>query len=88
MKNKNKVKLVMVEWLDSMRPIAEWQYLSDYKREKPISCISVGFLIHNSDGVTAIAPNMGNISDKNIQMSGVIHIPTCSILKITDLAEK
>ena len=86
---KQKVKLVIIEWLDSARPVAEWQHLSDYKKKNPISCVSVGFLIHDGDDVKALAPNMGDISDKgNIQASGIIHIPTCSVRKVTELIEK
>lgn len=80
-------KLVMVEWIDSARPNPEWQFLGDYKPVHPISCISVGFLICDSDEVKAIAPNMGDTKNKNIQASGIIHIPTCSVLKITELKE-
>ena len=86
---KNKVKLVIIEWLDSSQPIASWQFLSDYKKSEPISCVSVGFLIHDGIDVKALAPNMGDVSNKvNIQVSGVIHIPTKSVLNITELVEK
>ena len=79
--------MVMIEWVDSARPIAEWQYLIDYKKAKPISCISEGFLICDDDDVKALAPNMGEINGENLQVCGIIHIPTCSISKITELTE-
>jgi hypothetical protein len=83
------VKLVMIEWIDSARPISEWQHLSDYKCLNPVECVSVGFLIHDDNKTKALAPNMGDIkSQKNIQASGIIHIPTCSITKITNLIEE
>jgi len=84
-----KVKLVIVEWLDSTQPISSWQHLSDYKASEPISCVSVGFLIHDGIDVKALAPNMGDVSSKvNMQVSGIIHIPAKSILNITELIEK
>lgn len=88
MSSKKNVRLVMVEWIDSARPIPEWQYLSKYKRIRPVTCISVGFLIHDDDEVKAIAPNMGDTKTSNIQASGIIHIPTRSILSITNLIEE
>lgn len=82
------VKLAIVEWLDSARPTSECQYLSEYKPIHPISCISVGFLIHDGDVVKTLSPNMSSIENNNIQVSGIIHIPTRSILKITNLVEE
>lgn len=85
----HKVKLVIIEWLDSTQPISSWQHLSDYKASEPISCISVGFLIHDGTDVKALAPNMGDItSENNMQISGIIHIPSKSVLNITELVEK
>lgn len=85
---KNKIKLIMVNWLDSCQPAPNWQHLSDYKKVSPVSCVSVGFLIHDGDKTKAIAPNMGEIHNKeNIQASGIIHIPTCCITNITELTE-
>lgn len=83
------VKLVLIEWLDSTQPISAWQHLSDYKVSEPISCISVGFLIHDGADVKALAPNMGDVSSKvNMQISGIIHIPAKSVLNMTELIEK
>ncbi len=83
-----RVKLVMIEWLDSVRPISEWQHLSAYKVLEPVKCVSVGFLLHDGKSAKSLAPNMGDIKDENnIQASGIIHIPTRSITKITQLKE-
>ena len=82
-------KLVLVEWLDSARPIEAWQHLSDYEYKEAVQCVSVGFLIHDGEKVKALAPNMGDVDkEENIQASGIIHIPTCSITKIAVLEEK
>lgn len=82
------VKLVMIEWLDSTQPISQWQHLSDYERKDGIKCVSVGFLVHDGDKAKGLAPNMGDVdNEENIQASGIIHIPTCSITKITALEE-
>ena len=82
------MNLVMIDWIDSARPISEWQYLSDYKPFTPIKCTSVGFLVHDTKEVKALAPNVGDLDNKDtVQASGIIHIPTCSISKITKLKE-
>lgn len=83
------VRLVMIEWLDSTQPVSQWQHLSDYNCADAIKCVSVGFLIHDGDKVKGLAPNMGDVDkENNIQASGIIHIPACSITKIIALEEK
>ncbi len=83
------VRLVLIEWIDSVQPVSNWVYLSDYKPHQPIKCVSVGYLIHDGKDVKALAPNMGETgSEINIQAAGIIHIPSCSILKISDLIVK
>ena len=83
---KNKIKLVKIEWVDSVQPTAEWQYLSEYKPSKPIGCVSVGFLIHSDKETKAIAQNMGSIEkEKHEQASGIIHIPTKSVIRIKEI---
>jgi hypothetical protein len=48
----------------------------------------VGWLIHDGDELKALAPNMADLNDEEPQVSGVIHIPTVSIRRITRLAEQ
>lgn len=80
--------LVLIEWIDSARPIPQWQHLSDYTPMEPVKCVSVGFLLHDDENIKSLAPNMGDaFNEENIQASGIIHIPACSIVKITKLEE-
>jgi hypothetical protein len=89
MAKKNKCPLVIVRWEDSAQPIAKWQHLSSFEPTGIILCASVGWKIHDADGVVALAPNMGAIDDAtNIQASGVIHIPKRCIISIEKLVEK
>ena len=75
-------KLLKVEWLDSARPSPEWIHISDFTPQKPVQCISVGYLLFENDKVLAIAQNIGEIDCVvNAQASGIIHIPICSITK-------
>lgn len=83
------VKLVLIKWVDSEQPTSNWIHLSDYKSHQPVSCVSVGYLIHDGKNVKALAPNMAETeSEVNLQASGIIHIPSTSILNIFDLVEK
>jgi hypothetical protein len=81
-------RLVMIEWVDSAQPTSSWQHLSDYKHKDAVKCVSVGFLLHDGEDVKGLAQNMGDVDkEENIQASGITHIPTCCIKKITNLEE-
>ena len=81
--------LVQIEWLDSRRADGAWQWLSDFKPQKPVDCVSVGWLIHDGKDYKCVAQNFGDLGyNKNIQVSGIIEIPTCSITKISKLTEE
>ncbi len=84
----NDCPMVMVEWVDSVRPAPSWQHLCDFECGPAISCASVGWLIHDGEDVKALAPNMGEIDNADqIQASGIIRIPTVSITRIVRLRE-
>ncbi len=81
--------LVLVEWEDSAQPVPGWAYLSDHTFTTIVKCASVGWLIHDGKDVKALAPNIGDMDDEDsAQASGVIRIPTRSIIRIARLAEK
>ena len=82
----NDCPLVMVSWMDSAQPVSSWSYLESFKPRRPILCASVGWLIQDDKENKAIAPNMGDIGAKgSMQVSGVIRIPACCIVKIKNL---
>lgn len=83
----NKCPLVLIEWTDSTQPASKWVHLSDFEKRPAIQCVSVGWLL--DDGETKVlAPNMGDMDNEdNIQVSGVIHIPSCAVTKIEPLQE-
>lgn len=81
-------RLVLVEWLDSRHPESSWQHLTDIPKPKPVSCVSVGWLIHDGKKAKALAQSFADMDDpKNIQASGVVHIPTCCVVRIVNLKE-
>ena len=79
-------ELVLVEWMDSRRPEAAWQHLSDAQAWSACRCSSVGFLIADDDEVKVLAPNMADMDDaSNVQLSGAIVIPSSCVLSIVRL---
>ena len=77
--------LVMIEWVDSLQPIARWQYLRNFGEPSVSLCLSVGWLIHDGEDVKALTPNFGHTNDEHsLQISGVIQVPASCVVKITD----
>lgn len=86
--DKNGCPLVMIEWMDSAQPQSCWKFLADVGTPDSIHCVSVGWLVADGEENKSVVPNMGNINDPDsIQVSGVVTIPVCSIVKITMLQE-
>jgi hypothetical protein len=79
-------QLVRVEWEDSARPIAEWQWADEYEIPQTVACVSVGYLIAETEQALALAPNLGDLSCERIQASGIIRIPRSAVLKRTTLS--
>ena len=78
-------RLVAVEWEDSQRPLAPWQWVDEYTMPTAVRCVSVGFLIADTDSALALAPNLGDIGHERAQACGIIRIPASAVRKIADL---
>jgi len=78
-------RLVAVEWEDSQRPLASWQWVDELPAPEAVMCLSVGFLISETSAAVSIAPNLGDIAQERAQAAGIINIPSSSIRKIADL---
>lgn len=79
-------KMVKVEWEDSRQPIPEWQFLQDLEPINPVKCITLGYLIKDDKDQKVICQNIGDYKD-DMQVSGVITIPSSCISNITNLKE-
>jgi hypothetical protein len=75
----------LVEWEDSQRPLAAWQWVDEYSMPDAVACISVGFLIAKTKVAIAIAPNLGDVDQSRAQASGVIRIPASAVRRMTKL---
>lgn len=79
---------MLIRWVDSRRPVAEWVRLSDLPEFSPVACASVGWLVHDGEDCKVLCPNMGDIDEPEEQGSGLIQIPTKCIVSTTNLAER
>jgi hypothetical protein len=75
-------RLVVVEWEDSARPISAWQWVEDYQLAETVACISVGYLITETDKAIALAPNLGDVTREKAQACSIIRIPRRAIIRI------
>jgi len=78
-------EIVAVEWEDSARPIAAWQWVDDYELPQVIRCVSVGYLIAETHEALALAPNLGDIGRERVQACGIIRLPRSAVRKISRL---
>ena len=49
---------MLVKWEDSARPVPAWQWIEDYELPQTIRCISVGYLIAETNDAIALAPKL------------------------------
>ena len=78
-------RLVAVEWEDSQQPLEAWQWLDEFELPDSVRCLSVGFLVAETDGALALAPNLGDVDKARAQGCGIIRIPRSAVLRIADL---
>ena len=81
--------LVLIRWEDSRQPTSSWIRLSDMDiDQKPVQCVSVGWLIRDTPEVKVICQSMGDIDcDDDMQASGVMVIPARCVLSVERLEE-
>ena len=79
--------LVLVEWVDSARPVAEWRFLSDAPEPTVIECKSVGWVVRETESVLMLAPNIGDVGTESEQGCGFIRIPKASITRRASVKE-
>lgn len=77
-----KKDIVIIEWVDSVRA-SDWTYIEDVD-EKPMNCISVGFLLKETNDSVTIAQNYGL---KPEQVCNLMTIPKRSIRSIKEIKE-
>ena len=79
---------ILVEWIDSARPISDWLFLENKPALEVIECVSVGWAVGETDEMLMLAPNLGDIeSGGSAQASGFIRIPKCAVTRRITLVE-
>lgn len=73
-------KLYVVEWVDSVQPVASWYALDELPALAVVQCVSVGWLVAKNKEVIMLAPNLGGGEGVTQQGSGFIRIPVASIV--------
>ena len=53
---------ILVDWIDSAQPISAWIFLENKPRLEVIQCVSVGWVVGETDEVLMLAPNLGDIT--------------------------
>ncbi|MDB4000837.1 hypothetical protein N9451_00050 [bacterium] len=73
---------ILVEWIDSAQPISAWMFLKNKPSLEIIQCVSVGWVVGETDVVLMLAPNLGDIeSGGSGQASGFIRIPKSAVTR-------
>ena len=79
---------ILVEWIDSAQPISAWMFLENKPSLEIIQCVSVGWVVGETDEVLMLAPNLGDIeSGGSGQASGFIRIPKSAVTRRVELIE-
>ena len=80
------MRLVLVEWVDSLGCSSEWQRIKVHN-PRPLRCRSVGWLLHDGEDCKVIIPHMSSEDQPEIdpQGCGDMTIPSQSILTIKDI---
>ena len=79
---------ILVEWIDSAQPISAWMFLENKPSLEIIQCVSVGWVVGETDEVLMLAPNLGDIeSGGSGQGSGFIRIPKSAVTRRVVLIE-
>ncbi len=79
-------RLVLIEWLDSRRPLSDWMYLKDTPDPEPLRCASVGWLLRDG-AVKILCQTIGDASDDSPSGMGMLQIPACSVVSVSVLRE-
>lgn len=73
-------KLVLIEWLDSKGITAEWEHLDELESLEPSRCVSVGFLMEETEQYKTIVQ-----STNEAQVLGRLTIPCGAIQELVEL---
>ena len=79
-------KIVLIKWEDSRVPRNNWEWITEDLAPKCTSCISVGFIVSESDNAILLSPSLGHEEDGDRQMIGAITLAKRQIIEIISLS--
>jgi hypothetical protein len=79
--------LMLVEWLDSAQPVSGWHFLESPPELEIVECVSVGWLVGQTEQVVMLAPNIGASESGDAQASGFIRIPRMAVTRMVEMEE-
>lgn len=80
------MKLVLIEWQDSLGCSANWQKLDGIEPPKPLLCQSVGWLMYDGADCKVVVPHLTkDHANAPRQGCGDMTIPTKCITKLKTL---
>lgn len=83
-------RLVLVTWLDSFGCSSSWAEIErPLVAPKPITCRSVGWLLHSDEQCVVIVPHIARDSGSTVEQGcGDMTIPTVAVVSIEDLVPR
>jgi hypothetical protein len=86
-KGQVKPRLVFVEWVDTFGCSTRWEDISESMTVKPLTCMSVGWLIYDGSDCKVVVPHMTDPDHQGTlsQGCGDMTIPTQAIVAIRPL---
>jgi hypothetical protein len=62
-----------------------WGWLDEYTLPEVVQCVSVGFLVAETEAALALAPDLADLEQERTQGSDVSRIPRGAVRQIADL---
>ena len=78
--------LVIVEWSDILS-ISDWRDFEDVLTDKPVSCVTAGFLVRDDRELVVVAATISN-DDGHEGVGDTVAIPRGVVKKITRITKK
>jgi hypothetical protein len=76
------VDLVAVKWQDSRQPSGSWQWADEREKPEPVLCLTVGWLLQETEDALLIAQNLGDVTGNRLQFSGGTEIARRQIVRL------
>lgn len=76
-----KPQLMLIEWQDSLQPVAGWHTLADRPALEVAECSSVGWIVAEDAKAIMLAQNVADLGREDAQGSGFMRIPKVCITR-------